>query len=128
MSVMKCMTRQECLDDAEAQGLVCFFGEPDELLIDLDDGNRINKMVREVLGPFIDGELVTVSKGGRGSHVYYKLNRSLSLPEASALQAALGSDPVREALTILQEQDFSLLHENKLQAERVIAWRESCKV
>ena len=68
------------------------------------------------------GRLLFSSKDKKNSHVYYKVARKLDYREAAAIQAALGSDPIREILTILTK-DFSALYETLEEAQKVIAWR-----
>ena len=136
MSDIKCQTRAECSDNAVSRGLSCFFagdresdeysdGKIDEIFLDLDDGAVINEKVRDCMlrnGVSIIRELTTVSASGN-RHVYWKLSKSFTYAEIAALQAALGSDPVREMLTILS-RDFSALYETPEEAARVIAWRQ----
>lgn len=128
MSNLIGQTREDVINIASEFGLTVFFANPDELFIDLDPPVlQINKIVRSKLidNHIVQDEITTTSKSG-GLHVYMKLNMSLDYKEAAALQAALGSDPVREALTILT-RDFSCLFETEIEAKRVQKWRENCR-
>ncbi len=127
MSKLVGQSQDDCFKDATKNGLVCFIADPYELFLDLDVpyGVPDHKVIQTLQynGVLILGHgLVTVSKSGN-SHIYYRINRALDYKEAAALQAALGSDPVKEALTILT-RDFSALYETSLEAERVNVWRK----
>lgn len=71
-----------------------------ELTIDLDKGMSLNVAVEKTLEPFIADVLMTISKS-KNQHIYYRLYTGLPIGERIALQAALGSDPIREALSAL---------------------------
>lgn len=115
---------------AEELGLVPFFPRGDELFIDLDHGatinTRVHDLIKEQFG--ITGQLVTISKSGDGFHMYLRLNGLLSNDKRVALQAALGSDPVREALSIVRLHNDSSAHsalfETEFEAQRVEDWRK----
>lgn len=125
MSEITGQTREQVEDIAADLGVEVFFAEADELFIDLDDGAVIKEDVKRTIlrnGVSIISEMETTSLSGNGTHVYWHINKHLPSSEAAALQAALGSDPIREALTILT-RDFSALFETKDEAKHVKRWR-----
>jgi hypothetical protein len=92
--------------DAVEDGFTVEYAEGNELLLDLDDEDAIARFesVRKRLAnkvPLIELER-WVSKSGDGIHVRLATlaTESLSELERVALQACLGSDPLRECLTI----------------------------
>jgi hypothetical protein len=123
-------TAPQCVAKAEAEGLVAFFAPDNWLFLDLDvDPDRrgdlplMNEDVFFMLADKIKvlGRYHTTSKSGRGMHVYIELEDNLDLEQRATLQAALGSDPKKEALTILQGSGFTCLFETQVEAIKVPA-------
>jgi hypothetical protein len=89
---------EQARQEAIAQGHTIVEPVPNLLLIDLDDGARLDKDVLKTLqkeyGAFILSSWA--SRSGNGTHVVIQLNIPLSPVERVGLQACLGSDPVRE--------------------------------
>lgn len=90
---------------AEADGMVVRHANPKTLLMDLDDEAAIERFRR--LMPKLDemfGAKVTEeyeSRSGAGHlHVVVELDEPFDAAFRIALQAALGSDPVRELLSL----------------------------
>lgn len=118
--------------EAEKLGLIAIFPEARELLLDLDNGADINITVRGVIereGSWkVLSELITHSKSGKGRHAYMLLDRYISDHNRILIQACLGSDPVREALSLIRLEAgataITALFETKLQAARVEDWRQ----
>lgn len=130
MSESSASKRPEIEAKAVELGLVAIFPLSDEIQIDLDSG-VINERVKQCL---IDHKLgltavmFTQSKSGN-LHVYAKLPKGLtSQMTAIAIQACLGSDPVREVLAVLRIMEGSdtplALFETKAGALRVARWRD----
>src|SRR5688500_9389717 len=86
----------ECRDTAELRALAdkydCDLVEPGDnhLLVDLDQGARLNESVLDAIRCEIGilGTLTWTSKSGNGRHVLLRLSHSLSITERIALQAA----------------------------------------
>lgn len=115
---------------AASMGLVCFLPEPQELFLDLDKESIQRGRVLEVLeqnGWGVQATLTTRSKNGN-QHEYIKLDVALGPLQRIALQAILGSDPVREVLSVLRlnagATASTALFETKLEAVRVKQWRK----
>lgn len=90
---------KQAIEGAVADGLTIILGEPNTLLLDLDDGVEINQAVLEQLWRQF-GETTEeswVSRSGTGRHVVLRFHedRMFSHAEALALEGALGSDPKR---------------------------------
>lgn len=76
--------------------------DPFQLLLDID-GRAAPKLapffaVLHICG--LNAEWFRIDRTARGWHVVIRLKEPLELPEAIALQAAMGSDARREALNI----------------------------
>lgn len=77
------------------------------LLLDLDsdahveDFERSMGILKEAKYPLVGKHLITISKRGK-KHAYVRLSKPLGLMERIGLQAVLGSDRKREALSILE--------------------------
>jgi hypothetical protein len=139
MSAITFMSRDELFSKAEREGLVCILPQSTELQIDIDQGeDDVDGRVIDALhknGILVNSQLSTKSRGG-GKHVYMQLNRPLEPVERVALQACLGSDPVREVLSFLRgnswdfidfvngEAVWSAMFETPDQAARVEQWRK----
>lgn len=117
---------------AASLGLVCFIADDRELQLDLDN-NKIPvhlARVTEVLeqnGWSVVDTLRTTSKGG-GAHLYIKMGVAIGPLQRIALQAMLGSDPVREVLSMLRlsagATASTALFETPDMALRVVKWRK----
>jgi hypothetical protein len=93
--------------EQEEAGFEVIFGDPKHLLLDLDtdrDLNSYDNRSDDLLRMFGHFEIERyTSKSGRGWHVIVRLDEPIpNVLERIALQAALGSDPKREALSILR--------------------------
>lgn len=97
--------RERYLARVAAEGLFVQYPKPNELLIDLDTKEQVDEflsqiklLVREVV--ILKIEVTTSFSGNR--HVYIQLDRPISPIERIAWQAALGSDPKRELLSLIR--------------------------
>lgn len=120
-------------------GLVVFHSRPDLLMLDVDDPDQKAVVLDRLLSfnreapLYVRDSLWTTSKSGKGLHLYVVLSEGLREGERLALQAALGSDPVRELLSTIRHllrvaaddpfdpklQEPSVLFETKAEAGRV---------
>jgi len=99
--------RQDYINRMVVQGYKIVIPEPNEIQIDIDSRyqERIFREQLEILHrEFGDLEVIeTESKGGPpGKHFRIFFVRELSALERIAYQAALGSDPMRELLSIFR--------------------------
>jgi hypothetical protein len=91
--------------DAEARGLRILDGNPQRLLLDLDDEaafarfKRVYKRAKELFG-FRDAFAWPSKSGLPHRHVAVDLERPASVEARLALQAVLGSDPILELLNL----------------------------
>ena len=124
-------TREQCKDEALAKGLECFFAEPDELFLDFDVPNIADRLllVDQITSALsthheitVLSTLITTSQSGN-KHVYIKLSKTLNYFHAICLQAAMGSDPIREVISVFR--DYSALFETESEVPRVEKWRRS---
>lgn len=127
-------SKEEAVKIAEEKDLEAFFPLEDEVFLDIDSKEYAPRQaVIEALfnageenSIAVMDELVTTSKSGN-KHVYLRLNRKLSPLTRLVLQAVLGSDPVKEALTLLRIRAGGTgavaLFETPQQAARVRQWR-----
>lgn len=136
MSEGICLTVEDIEKVAASRGLIAFYPLDHELTIDLDEvysefesydgitASVLNSMQSN--GYSVLSTLRTVSKSGK-QHIYYRLNRDLDRMERIILQAALGSDRVREFLGMMRCQLGSevdtVMFETPGQAELVKEWR-----
>jgi hypothetical protein len=94
----------EVIADAEAKGFRVYIGNDRRLLLDLDTPASLRQYERVL--PILQDmyELVEVSrwpsKSGHGTHVVLECNEPLTVLERYGMQAMLGSDGVREALSV----------------------------
>lgn len=95
----KVNTLEELEKIAEALGCTLYKGDINELLLDIDAGKRVNMDILPLVDEkfIITGQKSWKSRNG-GIHVVIQLGQHLEPPERIALQAALGSDPKREAI------------------------------
>lgn len=94
----------EKVEERIAAGEIPVYSRPHMLLIDLDSPAELEAFelrLRRLETTFGYQEHVKVpSPSGRGFHVYILLQEDFPLPTRIAIQAALGSDPIRELLSI----------------------------
>jgi len=115
---------------AEKMHLVCFYPDDYTLQLDLDYGRTLNDRAFNILeknGYRVLSTLTTRSKSGN-HHMYIRLETPLDAPDRIALQAALGSDPVREALSVLRNlhpdsEYCSVLFETPKEEVKVRLWQ-----
>lgn len=122
---------------AADRGLKLILPMADELLVDIDSPIS-NSYVDRVRDALINNDLQfisvleTLSKGGR-THKYIKLDRCLEPTARIALQTMLGSDPVREVLSLLrillgsEPEAVTAFFETQDQYFKVLAWRAELK-
>lgn len=115
---------------AASMGLVCMLPDSTEIQLDFDSEVDASAKVIAVLaqnGWSVVSTLSTKSKGGN-THLYIKLDVTLGPLQRICLQACLGSDPVREVLSMIRLNGGSnaptALFETPAQALRVNAWRK----
>lgn len=115
-------------------GLFVVIPQDDELVLDIDAGMQVNERVYQVL---VDDSylfdhhglerLHTVSKSNN-LHVYLKLRCEFGPGERIAMQAALGSDPMKEMLSALTLQSSKVpiaMFETDASVRLITAWRET---
>ncbi len=128
----KLFKTKESIEQAAAEkGLFCFFPLDDELHLDLDDGMVMNDRVFDILnanGFKVKSSLPTVSASGYGQHYYLKLDKGISAYTRIAMQTTLGSDPVKECLSLLAleagSEYYAALFETIDEAVNVAKWRK----
>jgi hypothetical protein len=123
--------RASAIKLAADEGLTAFEPTYNELLLDLDDGKEINGTAYQSMrrnGYEVVSCLVTRSKSGNGTHVYLRLAAPITWSERIALQAILGSDPVKEIISLMRLREnweyYSMCFETAEEAKRVEAWRK----
>lgn len=86
-----------------AAGEVAIYAKPQLLLLDFDSPDELAdyEKRRDRLGEtlLLGDEEIFPSPSGRGFHVYLKLHQPREIPERLLMQAALGSDPLKEVLS-----------------------------
>ena len=128
---------EEVEEIAAGLGLMCFLPEENEVFLDLDVEDAPEVMfggVHQTLqdnGIRLTDQLRTKSKNGN-SHLYFKCSRVLKQWERILIQTALGSDPVKEVLSMMRLWQVNTtapvaLFETKVQAIRVRQWRAKIK-
>lgn len=147
MSELAQRTENDVHAIAEEAGLVAFLPQDRELFLDLDKdcpepnqnllrrlevGIEISEdqdigLIDNLLDIRMVSKFLTKSKGGN-QHMYIKLNKGIKNPLAAvAIQAALGSDPVKEFLSIqrimIGSEASVALFETPVEGARVTAWR-----
>lgn len=122
--------------EAHKKGLVVVYMEDDELALDLDGGASMRLDVLTALNAnrlIVSKSLTTVSKS-LNKHLYLKIIDPNTLQpetftpiERIALQAALGSDPIRELLSTLRakmgSECPSVMFETVQESLNVARWR-----
>lgn len=127
-------TLQEAEDKADEMGLECFTSYADEIFLDIDKQCVINwdaqSRLQENGITFRPLTLLTSSKSGN-EHFYFKLEVPLTITERLCVQAILGSDPIKEALSLIRHMNSSeapiCLFETATESERVRQWRDKFK-
>lgn len=123
-------TRESIEAAAAEKNLTCIFPNANEAQIDLDGDAQLNERVLEVLRsnrpfPRIDRMQTTSKSGNR--HVHLRFDRPLKTLERIVIQACLGSDPVREILSLLRHNEGSdyctALFETEVGEKQVNAFR-----
>ncbi len=100
------------------------------LALDMDGDTTFNKEIMllfETHQVQILSELYTKSEHGN-QHIYLKLSRNLELWHRILLQACLGSDPQKEALSALKVTDEEVacaMFETPLEYARFLRWRNN---
>lgn len=95
---------QDRIDDAIARGLHVVYSNEYVLQLDIDTPEeaaqfrRMKPFIRNLFG--IVSEIEVPSPSGKGTHAYLKMDKSMTIPQRIAIQACLGSDPYREALSL----------------------------
>lgn len=129
-------TVEEITKEAERKGLVAFFPLPNEVMVDLDEVYSVfdkeDEQTARVLtamqtnGYILKSSLRTTSKSGK-QHIYYRFNRELDRMERLLIQAALGSDRVREFLGMVRAtsgaDEDTALFETLNESQKVVEWR-----
>jgi hypothetical protein len=107
-------TQAQAMEQAEAEGLEVIHGDSQTLLIDLDDAESIRyyneqlpsiKKELEARGNKLTKKQSYTSKSGVGRHVILKLKHPLPLEQRLIIQACLGSDRVKEFLSLMRFVD-----------------------
>lgn len=129
-------TQAEIEDIGKIRGVICVWPSENELAIDLDepfaynswDGSQSLLCALHDHGvvemPVNDSLLKTKSPGGN-THIYIRLEKPMNMQDRVALQAALGSDPLKEGLSVLGH--ITCLFETPDQAKLVENWRSVWK-
>ena len=104
--------REEFIARMEKEGFKVVIPEDDEIQIDIDCDAQyelFQRMYVRLRKEYEDVELIsaTISKGGLpGRHIVIRLPFDLESPaERIAFQAALGSDPMRELLSLFRARN-----------------------
>ncbi len=134
MSDVTQQNKEEVEATAKSRGLIAFYPGTHEIFLDIDEGMKDPLVsVTEALnrGGFkirALGRLVTVSQSGKGKHIYLHLSDFVNPLERIAIQAVLGSDPLKEALSLCRYRKQcevpTVLFETPAWAKRVEQWRK----
>jgi hypothetical protein len=105
------LDRTHAYKEAERHGLDVVEADDYTLQLDMDRDEAFQMFIDFDLGRLISFLYVervwwTESRGGN-KHVYIRLTAPRTLPERIALQASLGSDPVREFLNLMRYNNGS---------------------
>lgn len=133
-SVVGQRSEEEAEQLAAQEGLWAFFPANNEVFLDIDSPDyEVREKVLSALASGGEsslvptGQLVTTSKSGN-KHVYLRFNTNLDPLERLLIQSVLGSDPVKEALTLLRINAGGTgavaLFETGKGADQVRAWRK----
>ena len=103
-----CWSIESAIKEAEINGFEVIHSNIDRLLLDLDDEQALKTYEKVLPVVAVQLELKELdrwkSKSGTGTHVILQC-KPLSFVKRVAIQAALGSDPIRECLAISMEID-----------------------
>lgn len=112
MSEVVHVTLAELCREAANRGLALFLPRDNELFLDLDgvgedriEGTKDSMDYWEALhkdGIKVEDAFHTVSASGNGIHLYILLNQAFDVRERLIMQAALGSDVLKEGLSLLR--------------------------
>ena len=108
------MTYEQCVEAAKEKGLVVVIPKPNELFVDIDSQAQF-ELFENLVVTFLRQEHATWTAAPSPSrapghyHVTVHLHRDVSNRERILLQAVLGSDPMRELLS-LQRCDAGNVH------------------
>jgi hypothetical protein len=97
-------THEQCCEWARKLACTCKYAEPDELFIDIDTDRQFALFDAQVklLKKHFWFKSVTTTPSKQGlphRHIVVKMARAYDLMTRIALQACLGSDPMRELLS-----------------------------
>jgi hypothetical protein len=98
------------------------YSDASHLQLDMDSGEIKEDVLRLLIDQKVisaESPFVSTSRNGR-KHAYIRLRKFLSLEGRIALQAALGSDPLKETFGTIRGE--SVLFETKDEAPRVMRW------
>ena len=90
-------------EEAKAKGLEVRVADDYTLQLDLDNevaANQFHAYEGRLRAHFNVVEIHETTSRNGNRHAYVKMEKPLSVPERIALQAALGSDPTREFLSL----------------------------
>jgi hypothetical protein len=123
-------TSTTAYEKANEEGLVVMPAGENELQLDIDTDEayaqfgRVLPVLKEYFG--VISNFTTRSKSGDGRHVRIRLAQPMPVMQRIALQAALGSDGVRELLSVVMvlNNDVApcLLNETPAVAAEVRQW------
>ncbi len=106
--------QEQAVEQAESEGLTVVHSSTTLLLIDLDGAQAIdyfNDSVERVTDALKDRDVTLTelarwkSKSGKGLHIKMKLSKPLNVSTRLLLQACLGSDRLREFLSLMRKWD-----------------------
>ena len=131
MSEVVQRTKEDVEDIAAGLKLVCLFPRNIELVLDIDlPGGKYDV---DVLGCLLDNDFgliseITTKSAGGNAHWYLRFNRTFQALERMGYQAALGSDPKKEALSLIRHREGNgsaacAMFETKVSALLVSRWR-----
>ena len=100
---------ERVIAEAEGMGLIVDLPEDNELQIDIDSGTDMDRfrrsfeILKRELGIIDDDVTITPSRNKvDGRHIRVRMGFDLSPIQRIALQAACGSDPIRELLSLVR--------------------------
>ncbi len=107
-------SQERAIEQAEAEGMTVVKSSPTLLLIDLDDDEAdayFMERIQLVTDALNEHNVILTevsrwpSKSGKGLHIKMKLSQPLGVITRLLLQACLGSDRLREFLSLLRKWD-----------------------
>lgn len=102
----KALSWEACEAQAQARGQVAVVPKENELFIDIDNLHSLERFYKALVAlsrndnDAFDVTIRSSKSGGVHFHIVVTLRRDVSTLERIALQAALGSDPVREIISL----------------------------